>query len=124
MKYLLDIEKVITENPNVIFQVTGADLKAFAEQLLIGAKAIAMQEVEDAARNDKLLSVEEAAELLSVSKMTLYRWCIHGSPVPLVPKGMRERDAGRHMGTEPRSEGAQIWLPTPCTSLVTYSSRR
>ena len=47
MKYLLDIEKLITENPNVIFQVTGADLKAFAEQLLIGAKAIAMQEVED-----------------------------------------------------------------------------
>ena len=74
MKYLLDIEKVITENPNVIFQVTGADLKAFADQLLIGAKAIAMQEVEAAARNNKLLSVEEAAELLSVSKMTLYRW--------------------------------------------------
>ena len=73
MKYLLDIEKLITENPNVIFQVTGADLKAFAEQLLIGAKAIAMQEAEDAAKN-KLLSVEEAAELLSVSKMTLYRW--------------------------------------------------
>ena len=73
MKYLLDIEKLITENPNVIFQVTGADLKAFAEQLLIGAKAIAMQEAEDAA-NNKLLSVEEAAELLSVSKMTLYRW--------------------------------------------------
>ena len=74
MKYLLDIEKVITENPNVIFQVTGADLKAFAEQLLIGAKAIAMQEAEDAANNDKLLSVDEAADLLSVSKMTLYRW--------------------------------------------------
>ena len=74
MKYLLDIEKLITENPNVIFQVTGADLKAFAEQLLIGAKAIAMQEAEDAANNDKLLSVDEAAELLSVSKMTLYRW--------------------------------------------------
>ena len=73
MKYLLDIEKLITENPNVIFQVTGADLKAFADQLLIGAKAIAMQEAEDAA-NNKLLSVEEAAELLSVSKMTLYRW--------------------------------------------------
>ena len=73
MKYLLDIEKLITENPNVVFQVTGADLKAFADQLLIGAKAIAMQEAEDAA-NNKLLSVEEAAELLSVSKMTLYRW--------------------------------------------------
>lgn len=74
MKYLLDIEKMISDNPNVIFQISGLELKAFAEQILIGAKAIAMQEVEDAARNNKLLSVEEAAELLSVSKMTLYRW--------------------------------------------------
>jgi DeoR/GlpR family transcriptional regulator of sugar metabolism len=32
-----------------------------------------MQEAEDAANNDKLLSVDEAADLLSVSKMTLYR---------------------------------------------------
>lgn len=74
MKYLLDIEKLITENPNVIFQVSGADLKAFADQLLIGAKAIAMQEAEELATNDKLLTIDEASELLSVSKMTLYRW--------------------------------------------------
>ena len=58
MKYLLDIEKLITENPNVIFQVSGADLKAFADQLLIGAKAIAMQEAEELATNDKLLTIE------------------------------------------------------------------
>ena len=74
MKYLLDIEKLITENPNVIFQVTGADLKAVAEHLLIGAKAIAMQEAEELATNDKLLTIDEASELLSVSKMTLHRW--------------------------------------------------
>ena len=72
MKYLLDIEKLITENPNVIFQVSGADLKAFADQLLIGAKAIAMQEAEELATNDKLLTIDEASELLSVSKMTLF----------------------------------------------------
>ena len=74
MTYFLDIEKLITENPNVILQVTGKDLKAFAEQLLIGAKAIAMQEAEEIASNDKLLTIDEASELLSVSKMTLYRW--------------------------------------------------
>ncbi|MBR4137492.1 MAG: helix-turn-helix domain-containing protein [Bacteroidales bacterium] len=74
MKYLLDIEKLITENPNVIFQVSGADLKAFAEQLLIGAKAIAMQETEALTTGDQLLTIDEASELLSVSKMTLYRW--------------------------------------------------
>lgn len=74
MKYLLDIEKLITENPNVIFQVSGADLKAFAEQLLIGAKAVAMQETEALTTGDQLLTIDEASELLSVSKMTLYRW--------------------------------------------------
>ena len=74
MKYLLDIEKLIAENPNVIFQVSGADLKAFAEQLLIGAKAIAMQETEALTTGDQLLTMDEASELLSVSKMTLYRW--------------------------------------------------
>ena len=74
MKYFLDIEKLITENPNVIFQVSGADLKVFAEQILIGGKAIAMQEAENASNADMLLTVEEAAKLLSVSKMTLYRW--------------------------------------------------
>ena len=36
-----------------------------------------MQEAEEAARN-KLISVEEAAKLLSVSKMTLYRWDKNG----------------------------------------------
>lgn len=74
MKYLLDIEELITENPNVIFQISGFELKAFAEQILLGAKAIALQEAEDAAKSDQLLTIGEAAKLLHVSKMTLYRW--------------------------------------------------
>ena len=74
MKYLLDIEKMITENPNVIFQVSGENLMAFAEQILLGAKSIAMIEAEAAASSDQLISIDEAARLLSVSKMTLYRW--------------------------------------------------
>lgn len=72
MKYLLDIEKMISDNPNVIFQISGLELKAFAEQILIGAKAIAMQEA--AEKKEQLLTIDEAAELLKVSKMTLYRW--------------------------------------------------
>ena len=51
----------------------------------------------------------------NASMVLLFHW---------YPRAPREMDAGRHAGTEPRSEGAQIWLPTPCTSLVTYSSRR
>ena len=74
MKYLLDIEKMITENPNVIFQVSGENLMAFAEQILLGAKSIAMIEAEAAVSSDQLISIDEAARLLSVSKMTLYRW--------------------------------------------------
>lgn len=77
MANYLNIEKLITEYPNIIFQVTGEDLRKFAENLLLNERAIAMQEAEEAARN-KLISVEEAAKLLSVSKMTLYRWDKNG----------------------------------------------
>ena len=73
MKYLLDIEKLITENPNVIFQVSGENLMAFAEQILLGAKSVAMIEAETAATSDQLLTIGEAAKLLHVSKVTLYR---------------------------------------------------
>ena len=63
-----------TENTNIILQVSVEDLKKFAEEILLGAKSIAMLEVEAAASSDQLISVDEAARLLSVSKMTLYRW--------------------------------------------------
>jgi excisionase family DNA binding protein len=63
-----------TENTNIILQVSVEDLKKFAEEILLGAKSIAMLEAEAAASSDQLISVDEAARLLSVSKMTLYRW--------------------------------------------------
>ncbi len=62
------------ENTNIILQVSYEDLKKFAEEILLGAKSIAMIEAEAAASGDQLLTVDEAARLLSVSKMTLYRW--------------------------------------------------
>ena len=62
-----------TENTNIILQVSVEDLKKFAEEILLGAKSIAMLEAEAAASSDQLISVDEAARLLSVSKMTLYR---------------------------------------------------
>lgn len=67
-----------SQNNNVILQVSLEDLKKFAEEILIGAKSIAMIEAEAAASGDQLLTVEEAARLLAVSKMTLYRWDKNG----------------------------------------------
>ena len=55
-----------TENTNIILQVSVEDLKMFAEEILLGAKSIAMLEAEAAASSDQLISVDEAARLLSV----------------------------------------------------------
>ena len=58
----------------MVLQLKKEDLKEFANQILLGAKSIAMLEAEAAATSDQLLTIDEAAKLLSVSKMTLYRW--------------------------------------------------
>ena len=67
-----------SKESNIIIQVSSEDLKAFAQEILIGAKSIAMIEAEAAASSDQLLTIDEAARLLSVSKMTLYRWDQNG----------------------------------------------
>lgn len=73
MNYL-SLNALIDEHPNVILQISGRDLKAFAEEILLGAKSIAMFEAEAAAKADVLITLDEASKLLHVSKMTLYRW--------------------------------------------------
>ena len=67
-----------SKESNIIIQVSSEALKAFAQEILIGAKSIAMIEAEAAANSDQLLTIDEAARLLSVSKMTLYRWNQNG----------------------------------------------
>ena len=67
-----------SKESNIIIQVSSEDLKAFAQEILIGAKSITMIEAEAAASSDQLLTIDEAARLLSVSKMTLYRWDQNG----------------------------------------------
>ena len=62
----------------MVLQLKKEDLKEFANQILLGAKSIAMLEAEAAATSDQLLTIDEAAKLLSVSKMTLYRWNKNG----------------------------------------------
>ncbi len=76
--YSQSLTTILKENSNIIIQVSSEDLKAFAQEILIGAKSIAMIEAEMVATSDKLLTIDEAAKLLSVSKMTLYRWDQNG----------------------------------------------
>lgn len=78
MEINLDIEKLINSCPNLIFQISGKDLKSFAQTLLEGAKEIAMQEAEAAKTTDQLMTIDEASKLLEVSKMTLHRWDQNG----------------------------------------------
>lgn len=73
-----NIKDILCTEKNFILQVSSEDLKAFAQEILIGAKSIAMIEAEMVATSDKLLTIDEAAKLLSVSKMTLYRWDQNG----------------------------------------------
>ena len=73
-----NIKDILCTEKNVIIQVSSEDLKAFAQEILIEAKSIAMIQAEAAASSDKLLTIDEAAKLLSVSKMTLYRWDQNG----------------------------------------------
>ena len=75
---MININNLLNSESNIIIQVSSEDLKAFAQEILIGAKSIAMIEAEAAASSDQLLTVDEAAGLLSVSKMTLYRWDQNG----------------------------------------------
>lgn len=75
---MININNLLNSESNIIIQVSSEDLKAFAQEILIGAKSIAMIEAEAAASNDQLLTIDEAAKLLSVSKMTLYRWDQNG----------------------------------------------
>lgn len=75
---MININNLLNSESNIIIQVSSEDLKAFAQEILIGAKSIAMIEAEAAASSDQLLTIDEAAKLLSVSKMTLYRWDQNG----------------------------------------------
>jgi excisionase family DNA binding protein len=75
---MFNLKDLLSTEKNVILQVSSEDLKAFAQEILIGAKSIAMIEAEMVATSDKLLTIDEAAKLLSVSKMTLYRWDQNG----------------------------------------------
>ena len=61
------VSDILATEANVILQVSSQDLKEFAQDILVGAKSVAMIEAEAAATSDQLLTIDEAAKLLSVS---------------------------------------------------------
>lgn len=69
-----DLKTIIQENPNLILQVTAGDLNEFLDDLIMEMRSIALSEAQAIKHGDRLLTIDEAAKALSVSKMTLYRW--------------------------------------------------
>ena len=73
-----ELSTIINENPNLILQVTASDLRYFLDDLIFEIRSMTLAEAKEIKRGDSLLTINEAAELLSVSKMTLHRWDKNG----------------------------------------------
>ena len=63
---------------NAIFQISGADLKDFAEMLIASAQSELKQ-----AKEETYLSREKVSEMLEVDKSTLWRWEKTGFLIPV-----------------------------------------
>lgn len=70
----IDILEMASRMPNAIFQINAGDLCEFAHQLIRQAADIARLHIERANLSKELLTIDEVASMLKVSKMTLYRW--------------------------------------------------
>ena len=64
--------------PNAILQITAGDLCEFANQLINSATEVARLQIQRADISKELLTIDEVAEMLKVSKMTLHRWDKNG----------------------------------------------
>ena len=58
---------------NAILQITAGDLCEFANQLINSATRVARLQIQRADISKELLTIDEVAEMLKVSKMTLHR---------------------------------------------------
>ena len=71
------IMEIADKHPNTILQISARDLCDFAHQLIQSAMEIIRLQSRNATAND-LLTIDEVAKLLKVSKMTLWRWSKSG----------------------------------------------
>lgn len=70
----IDILELASRMPNAILQINAGDLREFANQLINQAAGVARLQLERADLSKEMLTTDEVAAMLKVSKMTLYRW--------------------------------------------------
>ena len=70
--------EIAMKMPNAILQITASDLCEFANQLINSATEVARLQIQKADISKELLTIDEVAEMLKVSKMTLHRWDKNG----------------------------------------------
>lgn len=70
--------EIAIKMPNAILQITAGDLCEFANQLINSATEVARLQIQRADISKELLTIDEVAEMLKVSKMTLHRWDKNG----------------------------------------------
>ena len=76
--------------PNAILQISAGDLCDFAHRLIESATDVARLQIERANLSQELLTIEEVADMLKVSKMTLYRWNLNDT-LPKIEIGGKRR---------------------------------
>ena len=72
-----EILELAAKHPQIIIQVTGADLLSFAETIVEKTLLIHRAELEArerAEKEEKMLTAQEAGEMLGVCERTLSRW--------------------------------------------------
>ena len=70
--------EIAMKMPNAILQITAGDLCEFANQLINSATEVARLQIQKADISKELLTIDEVAAMLKVSKMTLHRWDKNG----------------------------------------------
>lgn len=70
--------EIAMKMPNAILQIAAGDLCEFANQLINSATEVARLQIQRADISKELLTIDEVAEMLKVSKMTLHRWDKNG----------------------------------------------
>ena len=74
----INILELAAAMPNAILQISAGDLCDFAHRLIESATDVARLQIERANLSKELLTIEEVADMLKVSKMTLWRWDKNG----------------------------------------------
>lgn len=85
----LNLMEMASKMPNAIFQISAGDLCEFAHQLINSAAEVARLQLKRADMSKELLTIDEVAEMLKVSKMTLHRWDKSGILTKVDVGGMR-----------------------------------